>query len=608
MVVWEFAQTTIKMETQMLKIDHSRDQLLTDFGKATLKDRYLMTGEQPQDLFARVATTYGNDEAHSQRLYDYMSKLWFMPATPVLSNGGTERGQAISCFLSEATDDMQGIVSNWVENIWLACRGGGIGAYWGNVRSINEGIGGVGKSSGVIPFIKVQDSLTLAISQGSLRRGSAAVYMPINHPEIEEFIDIRRPIGGDQNRRCLNLHHGICIDDKFMKAVEENANYDLISPKSGLPVKQVKARELWIKLLTARIETGEPYILWTDTVNALAPVHQKELGLKIKTSNLCTEITLPTGLDNAGKQRTAVCCLSSVNLERYDEWKDDPQFILDVLYFLDNVLEDFIQYGPETHANAKYSAACERSIGLGAMGLHSLFQKNGLGWEDDAAAQLNNEIFSRLAAQCTAANERIAAERGACPDALATGRSNIRFSNVTSIAPTASISIICGGASAGVEPNVANIYTHKTLSGSFTVKNRYLKALLAEKEMDTAEVWADIGSHEGSVQHLDFLTGDQKEVFKTAFELDQMTIILMAGDRQRYIDQAQSINLFLPSDIEKKTLNALHMAAWKKNVKSLYYCRSNSVHRADKVSKKIERVTIEAKACSIDNPECEACQ
>ena len=358
-----------------IKIDRSKDENLTDFGRATLSDRYLGQNESYQDLFARVASTYADNNLHAQRIYNYISNLWFMPATPVLSNGGTERGLPISCFLNEAGDSLEGILDLWSENVWLAARGGGIGSYWGNLRSIGEKIGKVGKTSGIIPFIKVMDSLTLAISQGSLRRGSAACYLPIDHPEIEEFIEMRRPTGGDTNRRSLNLHHGVLVSDAFMRAVETDGQWALRSPKDGSIQGTLSARNLWIRLLTARVETGEPYIIYIDTVNRQIPQHHKLAGLTVKTSNLCSEITLPTGKDRDGNERTAVCCLSSLNIEKYDEWKDDKNFVEDVMRFLDNVLTDFINKAPDSFANAKYSATRERSVGLGVMGLHSYFQK-----------------------------------------------------------------------------------------------------------------------------------------------------------------------------------------------------------------------------------------
>ena len=376
-----------------IKIDRSKDSKLTDFGRATLTDRYLGLQESFQDLFARVASTYADDNLHGQRIYNYISDLWFMPATPILSNGGTKRGLPISCFLNEAGDSLEGILDLWSENVWLAAKGGGIGSYWGNLRSIGEKIGKVGKTSGIIPFIKVMDSLTMAISQGSLRRGSAACYLPIDHPEIEEFIEMRRPTGGDPNRKSLNLHHGVLISDSFMRAVETDDQWALKSPINGSIQSTVSARNLWIRLLTARIETGEPYIIYIDTVNRLIPQHHKLAGLNVKTSNLCSEITLPTGIDKDGKDRTAVCCLSSLNVEKYDEWKDDKNFIKDVMKFLDNVLTDFIEKAPESFKDAKYSAMRERSIGLGVMGLHSYFQTKMIPLESVMSKVLNKKIF-----------------------------------------------------------------------------------------------------------------------------------------------------------------------------------------------------------------------
>ncbi len=573
-------------------VDRSRDDNLTEFGKATLEDRYLMPGESWQDLFARVASYYGDNEAHSRRLYDYISRLWFMPATPVLSNGGTHRGLPISCFLNEAEDNLGSIVSLWQENVWLASKGGGIGSYWGNLRSIGETVGGVGKTSGIIPFVRVMDSLTLAISQGSLRRGSAAVYLPISHPEIEEFIELRRPTGGDPNRKALNLHHGVQIPDAFMRAVEEDAQWALTSPKDGHVVRTVSARSLWIRLLTARVETGEPYLVFSDTVNRAIPEHHKLAGLTVKTSNLCSEITLPTGRDHLGAMRTAVCCLSSLNLEKFLEWRDDEDFIPDVMRFLDNVLQDYIDKtdGIDGHVHARYAAMRERSVGLGVMGFHSFLQANKVPFESVVAKAWNKKIFTHIKAGVDAASEALAVERGACPDAADYGIM-ARFSNKTAIAPTASISTICGGTSPGIEPIAGNSYVHKTLSGSFNVRNRHLTALLEEKGKNTEEVWSSITTREGSVQHLDFLSDDEKDVFKTAFELDQRWVIDLAADRAPMIDQAQSVNVFIPADIHKRDLHQIHFSAWKKGLKSLYYCRSKSLQRAEVISGKMVRQT-----------------
>ena len=594
----------------IIKIDRSRDSKLTDFGKATLKDRYLGHNESFQDLFARVASSYADDNLHAQRVYNYISNLWFMPATPVLSNGGTKRGLPISCFLNEASDSLNGILDLWSENVWLAAKGGGIGSYWGNLRSIGEKIGKVGKTSGIIPFIKVMDSLTMAISQGSLRRGSAACYLPIDHPEIEEFIEMRRPTGGDPNRKALNLHHGVLVSDAFMRAVETDEQWALKSPADGTVQQTISARNLWIRLLTARIETGEPYIIYIDTVNRQIPQHHKLANLTVKTSNLCSEITLPTGIDKNGRDRTAVCCLSSLNLEKYDEWKDDNVMINDVMRFLDNVLTDFIERAPEQFDDAKYSAEKERSVGLGVMGFHSYLQQHSIPLESVMSKAWNKKIFKHIQEHVDQASKNLAEERGPCPDAADYGY-NERFSNKTAIAPTASISIICGGASPGVEPVAANSYTHKTLSGSFNVRNRYLVELLEKHGKNTDEVWSGITTNQGSVSHLDFLTDLEKDVFKTAFELDQKWIIELSGDRTPYISQAQSINLFVPADIHKRELHKIHFDAWKKGLKSLYYCRSKSIQRAENVNDtKATDVTTnvyKSKKQTTEQPEYEEC-
>jgi ribonucleoside-diphosphate reductase alpha chain len=606
-----------------VRVDRSRDALLTDFGRATLDDRYLLPGESYQDLFARVASAYSDDSAHAQRIYDYISRLWFMPATPVLSNGGTTRGLPISCFLNEANDSLNGIVDLWNENVWLASKGGGIGSYWGNLRSIGEKVGQNGKTSGIIPFIRVMDSLTLAISQGSLRRGSAAVYLPVSHPEIEEFIDLRRPTGGDPNRKALNLHHGVLIPDAFMRAVEADEEWALTSPKDGAAVRKISARGLWIRILMARIETGEPYIIFSDAVNNARPEHHKLSGLEVKTSNLCSEITLPTGRDQHGQERTAVCCLSSLNLETWFEWQGEQRFIPDIMRFLDNVLQSFIDSAPDSMARARYSAMRERSVGLGVMGFHSFLQAQGVPFESVIAKVWNKRMFKHIRAQADQASRDLAAERGPCPDAAEYGFME-RFSNKMAIAPTASISIICGGASPGIEPIAANVYNHKTLSGSFIVRNPYLKAVLAMHGRDDEETWTNITVNKGSVQHLDFLDDQERAVFKTAFELDQRWVVEHAADRTPFICQSQSVNLFLPADVHKRDLHQIHMQAWKKGTKSLYYCRSLSIQRADTISEKVatqpklgfaDGIAIDAvlpltppRGNSTDYEECLACQ
>ena len=593
-----------------VQIDRSRDSNLTEFGQATLKDRYLLPGESYQDLFARVSMHYADDSAHAQRLYDYISKLWFMPATPVLSNGGTDRGLPISCFLNESDDSLNGIVDLWNENVWLASRGGGIGSYWGNLRSIGEKVGRNGKTSGIIPFIRVQDSLTLAISQGSLRRGSAAVYLPVWHPEIEEFVELRRPTGGDPNRKALNLHHGVLITDAFMRAVENDEEWALTSPKDGSVIERISARGLWIRILTTRIETGEPYLVFIDHVNRVIPEHHKLAGLNVKMSNLCSEITLPTGKDHHGQDRSAVCCLSSVNLEKFDDWEEHPTFVEDIMRFLDNVLEDFIRRAPDSMMRAKYAAMRERSVGLGVMGFHSFLQGRRIPMESVMAKVWNKRMFKHIKTRADAASIKLAHERGPCPDAKEYGIME-RFSNKIAIAPTASISIITGGTSPGIEPNTANAYTHKTLCGSFPVRNPYLEKLLIEKGRNNEETWSSITINEGSVQHLDFLTQDEKDVFKTAFELDQRWLIEHAADRTPYICQAQSLNIFIPADIHKRDLHQIHWMAWKRGVKSLYYCRSKSIQRAENadMAKAGDNGTskkTESSAAKYD--ECLACQ
>jgi ribonucleoside-diphosphate reductase alpha chain len=592
-----------------VEVDRSRDALLTDFGKTTLEDRYLLPGESYQDMFARVSTAFADDADHAQRVYDYMSQLWFMPSTPVLSNGGAERGLPISCFLNSVSDSLDGILGVWNENVWLAANGGGIGTYWGGVRSIGEKVKGQGQTSGIIPFIRVMDSLTLAISQGSLRRGSAAVYLDIHHPEIEEFLEIRKA-SGDFNRKSLNLHHGISITDEFMHAVRDGHKFGLRSPKTNEVLREVDARALWQKVLELRLQTGEPYLIFSDTVNRAMPQHQRELGLKVRQSNLCSEIMLHTGVDHLGNDRTAVCCLSSVNAETFLEWRDHPMFIEDIMRFLDNVLQDFIDRAPDAAATAAYAAMRERSVGLGLMGFHSFLQSQNVPFESALAKSWNMRMFKHLRREADKASITIGEEKGPCPDAADRG-SMERFSHKLAIAPTASISIICGGTSAGIEPIPANIYTHKTLSGSFAVKNPYLEKLLEEKGQNTDAVWGSILENEGSVQHLDFLSQDDKDVYKTAFELDQRWVVELAADRTPDVCQSQSVNIFLPGDVDKWDLHMLHWQAWERGVKSLYYLRSKSVQRAAYAG---SDVAVAGPANGFDAPtktdyeECLACQ
>ena len=565
-----------------INIDYSRDDLLTESGKTILKDRYLLPTEaSPQDGFARAAKTFADDQAHAQRLYDYASKLWFMFSTPVLSNGGTTRGLPISCFLNYVDDSREGLADHYTENIWLSSMGGGIGGYWGNVRSQGMATSIGNKTTGVIPFMHVVDSQMTAFHQGATRRGSYASYMDISHPEIVEFIEMRKPTGGDIHRKNLNLHHGINITDAFMEAVQKGDSWDLIDPHTKQVIKTTDARTLWIKILETRIATGEPYISFIDTVNAALPESQKKLGLKFNHSNLCSEITLPTA-----KDRTAVCCLSSVNLEYFDEWKDNKLFIEDLVRMLDNVLEHFITSAPSYMWRAVNSARCERAIGLGAMGLHSYFQKREVAMDGEKSKDINDYIFKHIHNEAQSANEKLGAERGSPADMEGTG---LRHSHVIAIAPNASSSVICGGTSPSIEPLRANAFSQKTLSGTFLMKNKYLERVLIRHNRNNKEVWKSIVTNGGSVQHLDFLSDEEKKVFKTAIEMDQRLLVDLAADRQQYICQSQSLNLFLPPDVDTKTLHGIHLRAWKGKVKTLYYMRSQALKKVENLSSQIER-------------------
>lgn len=572
-----------------LQIVPERDALLTEFGLATLRDRY-MTDEEtsPQQAFARAACAYASDEAHAQRLYDYTSKLWFMFSTPILSNGGTKRGMPISCFLNFVPDSRGGLTDHYTENAWLSSMGGGIGGYWGAVRSNGVSTSGGSKSSGAIPFMKVVDSEVLAFAQGITRRASYAAYLDISHPEIEEFLELRKPTGGDANRKCTNLHHGVNLSDAFMKIIEGCSNdtlkddsWALVDPHTKKAVKTVSARELWQRLLEIRVQQGEPYLHFIDTSNRFLPEAQKALGLRVTQSNLCSEITLPTD-----EERTAVCCLSSVNLERWDEWRTAPKFIPDLVEMLDNVLTYFIENAPKALSKAVYSAIRERSIGIGAMGFHALLQSKHLSFESPMAVSLNRRIFSHIKESALAHSKLLASTRGEAPDAQGTG---VRNMHLLSIAPNASSSIICGSTSPSIEPFRANAYTQKTKTGTFLVKNSYLEKLLETKGQNTPEVWSSIITNRGSVQHLECLDEYEKDVFKTALEIDQRWLVDHATDRQQYVCQAQSVNLFLPADVSIPELHHLHLRAWKKGLKSLYYLRSEAIKRAENVSLKINR-------------------
>jgi len=565
-----------------INITETRDELLTEFGKAVLKDRYLLEGESIQQGFARAAEAHSDDSAHAQRIYDYASKLWFMFSSPILSNSGTKKGLPISCFLNYVEDSRLGLNEHVAENSWLSSMGGGIGGYWGHIRSDGSQTSSGSKSTGSIPFMHWVDSQMLAFSQGTTRRGSYAAYQDMSHPEIVEFIEMRKPTGGDVNRKCLNLHHGVNIPDAFMEAVWNDEPWDLIDPNSKEVTQTLMARELWEKLLETRMATGEPYIHWIDETNRKLPQHLKDFGLKVHHSNLCSEITLPT---NEG--HTAVCCLSSVNLDKYDEWKDDPLFIEDLIRFLDNVLTNFCEEAPNELWRAVQSVKRERSLGLGAMGFHSYLQKQMIPLESPMAVGINKSIFKSIKEKADAATKKLAGERSECGTGLATG---LRNSHLIAIAPNASSSIICGGVSPSIEPVRANAYTHKTDSGSFLVKNKYLDKLLSERLENTEKTWKSIVLNNGSVQHLDFLDDWEKQVFKTAEELDQAQLVELASHRQPYICQAQSLNLFFPADVDRRTLHNVHMRAWKGKLKTLYYCRSGKLQGADKVSEKIERL------------------
>jgi len=582
-----------------INIEYSRDEYLTESGKTILKDRYLLPTEaSPQDAFVRAAKTFADDQAHAQRLYDYASKLWFMFSTPVLSNGGTTRGLPISCFLNYVDDSREGLADHYTENIWLSSMGGGIGGYWGDVRSQGMATSIGNKTTGVIPFMHVVDSQMTAFHQGATRRGSYASYMDISHPEIIEFIEMRKPTGGDIHRKNLNLHHGVNVSDKFMEAVVAGDSWDLIDPHTKQVINTTDARTLWIKLLETRIATGEPYISFIDTVNEALPESQKKLGLKFNHSNLCSEITLPTA-----KDRTAVCCLSSVNLEYFDEWKDNPQFIEDLVRMLDNVLEHFIEKAPDYMWRAVNSARCERAIGLGSMGLHSYFQKRAISMDSPMSKSINEYIFKHIHKEAQAANKKLGAERGSPADMEGTG---LRHSHVIAIAPNASSSVICGGTSPSIEPLRANAFSQKTLSGTFLMKNKYLEKTLLKYDRNNKEVWKSIVTNGGSVQHLSFLSEADKEVFKTAIEMNQRWLVDLAADRQKYICQSQSLNLFLPPDVDTKTLHGIHLRAWKSKVKTLYYMRSQALKKVENLSSKIERTI--RQDFDTDETACAACE
>ena len=572
----------------MVKIDLSRDSKFTEYGLSTLRQSYLMPNEQsPQEAFKRVCEAYGTDAAHAQRLYEYVSKHWFGFASPVLSNGGSNRGNPISCFLNHVDDSRMGILENYSENAWLSSRGGGIGTNWSTVRPQGSAISNGGVSSGVIPFIKNCDSAILAYSQGGTRRGAQAVFLDVSHPEIEEFITIRKPTGGDENRRCQNLHHGVNISDEFMEAVLKNTDFNLVDPSDGKVVGTIRARRLWQQILEVRSQTGEPYLVFTDTANQAMNPHLREKNYRIRQSNLCTEIFLPTE-----KDYTAVCCLSSINLAKYDEWKDDEMFVGDLVEMLDNVLQDFIDRNSDhkDFARAIRSVVNERSIGIGFMGWHTFLQQKMVPFESVVAIAWINKIHSKVEKQAKGRSAKLAVDRGE-PEGIK--GSYMRNAHIFAVAPTASNSIIMGEISAGIEPISTNAILRKTKVGSKVWKNPLLFEYVPE---DDKEKWASIIQHEGSVQHLD-LPDNVKDVFKTAFELDQNWVVEHAAQRQNYIDQGQSVNLFFRDKEELRYVNKVHIAAWEKGLKSLYYYRSTSPRRAEEVGAKIERRKVETSDC-----------
>ena len=586
-------------------INYKRDNYLSEFSHKTLADRYLIEGEtSPQDAFARAARAFSDNEAHAQRLYDYASKLWFMFSTPILSNGGTTRGLPISCFLNYVEDSREGITSHYTENAFLSSVGGGVGGSWSAIRSVGSKTSNGSESTGVIPFMKVVDAEMLAFSQGVTRRGSYAAYLDISHPEIEEFLDVRKPTGGDVNRKSVNLHHGVLLSDRFMGLIEQatrepgfDDSWDLVDPHTQKVVKTVSAKTLWVKLIQNRVETGEPYIVFKNTVQEALPFYQLEKGLRVHHSNLCSEITLATN-----EERTAVCCLSSVNLEEYDEWKNDKNFIPDLIRMLDNVITYFVENAPDTLSKAKFSAKMERSLGLGAMGFHAYLQRKNVPFESPMAVGVNKQMFGHIKKEAVNATETLAMERGEAPDAVGQGVRNV---HLLAVAPNASSSIICGNTSPSIEPYRANAFTQKTKSGSSLLKNEYLEHILQELEEDTDEVWKSIITNNGSVQHLEFLDDWTKDVFKTAVEIDQRWIIEMAADRQKEICQSQSLNIFFPANVSKQELHAIHMMAWKKKVKTLYYLRSEAIKRAETVSDEALRQYIFE---SMDDEGCLACE
>ena len=591
-----------------ITVDYSRDELFDELGRIRLKESYMKDDEvSPQERFAFVSSTFGSNPEHAQRLYEYSSKHWLSYSTPILSFGRSKRGLPISCFLNYIEDTAEGLVDNLSETNWLSMLGGGVGIGFG-IRSADD------KSTGVMPHLKIYDASSLAYRQGRTRRGSYAAYLDISHPDIINFLEMRKPTG-DQNMRTLNMHHGINIPDTFMQIIEQamidpefDDSWELIDPASLIVREKVSAKELWQRILEMRMMTGEPYLHFIDTSNRHLPQWLKDKGLKVHQSNLCSEIILPTN-----EKRTAVCCLSSLNLEYYDDWKDDALFLKDVAEMLDNVLQYFIDNAPKEIKRAKYSAIRERSIGIGALGWHALLQRKNIPWESSMAVGLNKTIFAGVRGKLDAANKELGVERGEAPDAEGTGN---RFSHLMAIAPNASSSILMGNTSPSIEPYRANAYRQDTLSGSHLNKNRYLDKIIQIEagkynEGWAEEVWRSIIANDGSVQHLDWMEEWTKDVFKTSMEIDQRWVVQHAADRQEYIDQAQSLNVFFRPDSHIKYIHAVHFQAWKSGLKTMYYCRSDKIAKADKVSKRIEREIIkeiDLTALTTDEGVCLACE
>ena len=596
------------MEVLGINIDPNRDLLFDPSGIKRLKESYMRDTEtSPQERFAFVSKTFSSNPEHAQRLYDYSSKHWLSYSTPILAFGKTQRGLPISCYLNYINDSAEGLVDTLSETNWLSMLGGGVGIGFG-MRSSDD------KSTGVMPHLKMYDASSLAYRQGKTRRGSYAAYLNISHPDILMFLEMRKPTG-DQNQRCLNLHHGLNITNDFMELLEgsmidpeANDDWNLTDPHSNEIVDTVSAKDLWQRILEMRMQTGEPYLHFIDTSNEHMPKWLKQRGLEINQSNLCSEIILPTN-----KDRTAVCCLSSLNLEYYDAWSKDKQFIGDVAEMLDNVLTYFIDNAPSAIERARYSAERERSIGCGALGFHAYLQRKNIPFESVAAKSLNMRVFRHIRKQMDAANIRLGTERGEAPDAKGTG---FRFSHVIAIAPNASSSIIMGNTSPSIEPWRANAYRQDTLSGAYLNKNKYLDALIKAKcevdsTLDYDKIWSVIISNEGSCQTVKCLSDEEKELYKTSMEIDQRWLIEHAADRQKYIDQAQSLNIFFRPDANIKYLHTVHFLAWKSGLKTLYYCRSEKIGKADKISRGIERNIIKELDMTVlaTNPEeCLACE